>query len=162
MTKCSSYACRIFAISVCFFSSSFVYPSFSLDTTGCASPEQALHQLGRSVFGEIDTYETVVKSKTVRSDLRQVPVWSILYEPGILRVYGEMGGGVSAHDKSAGPTINRGPLGLASCEPLLVLVAVVVADPVLRVFLTGLVASLGDEVEVLVGGVHHVDAARVA
>src|SRR5258708_34578330 len=43
-----------------------------------------------------------------------------------------------------------------------VLVSVMIPDPGLRVFQTLLIPSLGNQVEVLVGSVHHVDAPRVA
>src|SRR5579864_3242388 len=42
-----------------------------------------------------------------------------------------------------------------------VLVSVMVPDPGLRIFQTLLIASLGNQVEVLVGGIHHIDAPRV-
>ena len=41
-----------------------------------------------------------------------------------------------------------------------VLVSVVVPDPGLRVWKVLLIAALRNQVEVLIGGVHHVDAAR--
>jgi hypothetical protein len=43
-----------------------------------------------------------------------------------------------------------------------VLVAVMVADPGQRTFLTILISSPGSQVEVVVGGVHHSDSPRVA
>src|SRR5260370_26751317 len=43
-----------------------------------------------------------------------------------------------------------------------VLVSVVIPDPGLRVFQTLLIPSLGNQVEGLVGGIHHIDAPRVA
>ena len=43
-----------------------------------------------------------------------------------------------------------------------VLVSVVVPDPVLRVWKVLLIAALRNQVKVLIGGVHHVDAARKA
>src|SRR5260370_20359872 len=41
-------------------------------------------------------------------------------------------------------------------------VSVVIPDPGLRVFQILLIPSLGNQVEVLVGGIHHIDAPRVA
>src|SRR5215471_17561799 len=51
------------------------------------------------------------------------------------------------------------PKSVSVCS---VLVSVVVPDPGLRVWKVLLIAALGNQVEVLIGGVHHVDAARKA
>src|SRR5689334_10048598 len=42
------------------------------------------------------------------------------------------------------------------------LVSVVMPDPCLRVWKALLIAALGNQVEVLIGGIHHVNAARKA
>jgi hypothetical protein len=51
------------------------------------------------------------------------------------------------------------PKAASACS---VLISVVVPDPLLRVWQVQLIAALGDQIEVLIGGVHHVDAARKA
>ncbi len=60
---------------------------------------------------------------------------------------------MNAHEGAAAPK----PVSVCS-----VLVSVVVPDPCLRVWKFLLIAALGNQVEVLIGGVHHVDAARKA
>ena len=55
--------------------------------------------------------------------------------------------------------------GAAALKPVFVysvLVSVVVPDPCLRVWKVLLSATRGNQVEVLIGGVHHVNAARKA
>src|SRR5260221_1445753 len=53
-------------------------------------------------------------------------------------------------------------VALKSVSMRSVLVSVVIPDPGLRIFQTLLIPSLGNQVEVLVGGIHHIDAPRVA
>src|SRR5215471_2447700 len=43
-----------------------------------------------------------------------------------------------------------------------VLVSVVVPNPVLRIFVTFLISPLGNQIKVLIGGIHHIDSSRKA